>query len=205
MNQRVDPLSRLVFELSKLPGVGEKTATRFAYYILNQDAEYATALSRAIEEAKTKIHFCNLCFNLTEETLCQYCSDPRRDSKLICVVERPSDIGSLERSGHFKGRYHVLHGVLSPMDGIGPDAIRAKPLLERLRPTDVESVDEVIFALNPTVESEATVLYLSRLIRPSGIRVTQVAYGLPMGGAIEFSDRHTLARALDHRVEVSSR
>jgi recombination protein RecR len=205
VNQRVDPFSRLVFELSKLPGVGEKTATRFAYYILNQDAEYSSALARSIEEAKSKIHFCGLCFNLTEEALCQFCSDPRRDTKVICVVERPSDISSLERSGHFKGRYHVLHGVLSPMDGIGPDAIRAKPLLERLRPSEVGSVDEVIFALNPTVEAEATLLYLSRLIRPSGIRVTQVAYGLPMGGAIEFSDRHTLARALDHRVEVSSR
>lgn len=195
----MNPLSKLIFELSKLPGIGEKSATRLAYYILNQEANYAEALSCAVKDAKAKLRYCKNCFNFSESELCEVCSDPKRDHSQICVIEKPSDVTPIERTGSFRGVYHVLHGLLSPLDGVGPEDVRMKELFIRLKNEDVK---EVIFALNPSVEGEATTLYLSRLLKPIGIRLSQVAYGIPFGGTIEFSDRQTLGKALENRVEM---
>lgn len=215
---RIDPLTRLVLELSKLPGIGEKTATRLAHFVLAQDRTYASSLASALVDAKQKIGLCPRCFQFADVTApaeftaasessstdraCEICEDPARDNGQICVVERPSDIAPIERSGAYRGRYHVLHGLLSPMDGVGPENIRARELLSRLNVFE-RGAKEIIFALNPSLESDATALFLSRLIRPSGIKVTRVAYGLPMGGAIEFSDRLTLGKAMENRTEVA--
>lgn len=200
----MNPLSKLIFELSKLPGIGEKTATRLAYFILNQDTAYSESLAQALRDAKSKLKLCMQCFNFAEarletETLCDICSDPKRDTTQICVVERPSDVTPIERTGTYRGVYHVLHGLLSPLDGIGPEDIKLKELLVRLKGIDAK---EVIFALNPSVEGEATTLYLSRLLKPVGIKLSQVAYGIPFGGTIEFTDRQTLGKALENRVEM---
>ncbi|MBS1959228.1 MAG: recombination protein RecR [Bdellovibrionales bacterium] len=200
----MNPLSKLVFELSKLPGIGEKTATRLAYFILNQDASYSDSLSQALRDAKAKLKLCAQCFNFAEannegSALCEICSDINRDQNQICVVERPSDVTPIERTGTYKGVYHVLHGLLSPLDGIGPEDIKLKEILVRLKTVDTR---EVIFALNPSVEGEATTLYLSRLLKPIGIKLSQVAYGIPFGGTIEFTDRQTLGKALENRVEM---
>lgn len=200
----MNPLTKLIFELSKLPGIGEKTATRLAYFILNQDAQYAESLAGALKEAKTKLKWCECCFNFAESkdegsVLCEVCLDSTRNAEQICVVERPSDVTPVERTGTYRGVYHVLHGLLSPMDGIGPEDIKMRELLVRLKSTDVK---EVIFALNPSVEGEATTLYLSRLLKPIGLKVSQVAYGIPFGGTIEFTDRQTLGKALENRVEM---
>ena len=193
------PLNRLIFELSKLPGIGEKSATRLAYFILNQDSGYAEGLASALQEAKRKLRSCQACFNFSESELCEICEDSGRDTNQICVVERPSDVTPIEKIGSYRGVYHVLHGLLSPLDGVGPDDIRMKELFTRLKTTEVR---EVIFALNPSVEGEATAVYLSRLLRPIGIKVSQVAYGIPFGGTIEFTDRHTLGKALENRTEM---
>lgn len=200
----MNPLSKLIFELSKLPGIGEKTATRLAYFILNQDSAYSESLAQALREAKSKLKLCSRCFNFAEakseeESLCEICGDPNRDATQICVVERPSDVTPIERTGTYRGHYHVLHGLLSPLDGIGPEDIKLKELLVRLQDLDAK---EVIFALNPSVEGEATTLYLSRLLKPIGIKLSQVAYGIPFGGTIEFTDRQTLGKALENRVEM---
>ena len=195
----MNPLSKLIFELSKLPGIGEKSATRLAYYILNQDSNYAESLSNALKEAKEKLRYCDVCFNFSETEKCEICSDPKRDHSQICVVERPSDVTPVERTSSYRGVYHVLHGLLSPLDGIGPEDLKMKELFIRLKQSDVK---EVIFALNPSVEGEATTLYLSRLLRPVGIKISQVAYGIPFGGTIEFTDRQTLGKALENRVEM---
>jgi recombination protein RecR len=195
----MNPLSKLIFELSKLPGIGEKSATRLAYHILNQDAAYAHALAQALTDAKSKLRYCESCFNFSETEACDLCGDPKRDAGLICVVERPSDVIPLEKTGSFRGLYHVLHGLLSPMDGVGPEELKMKELFTRLRSAEVR---EVIFALNPSVEGEATTLYLSRLLKPVGIKVSQVAYGIPFGGTIEFTDRQTLGKALENRTEM---
>ncbi len=195
----MNPLSKLIFELSKLPGIGEKSATRLAYYILNQDASYSESLASALRDAKSKLRYCKECFNFSESELCEICVDPKRDSLQICVVERPSDVTPIERTGTYKGSYHVLHGLLSPMDGIGPEDIKMRELFLRLKEKEVT---EVIFALNPSVEGEATGLYLSRLLKPVGIRLSQVAYGIPFGGTIEFTDRQTLGKALENRTEM---
>ncbi len=195
----MNPLSRLVFELSKLPGIGEKSATRLAYYILNQDGAYASGLAQALIDAKTKLRYCSHCFNFSEEESCEICNDSKRDRGLICVVERPSDVTPLEKTGSYRGVYHVLHGLLSPMDGVGPEDLRMRELFTRLKQAEIA---EVIFALNPSVEGEATTLYLSRLLKPVGIKVSQVAYGIPFGGTIEFTDRQTLGKALENRTEM---
>jgi recombination protein RecR len=194
-----DPVSRLVFELSKLPGIGEKTATRLAYFVLKQDIGFARGLSEALMAAKQKIGLCAECATFTDQEVCRICADLRRAQEMICVVERPSDVFTLEQAGAHSGLYHVLHGVLSPLDGIGPGELKIRELLLRLQK---HSVKEVILALNPNVEGEATALYLSRLIKPSGIRVTQLAHGIPVGGQLEYTDRQTLGRALQNRVEV---
>lgn len=203
-----DPVSKLIFELSKLPGIGEKTATRLTYHILKQDESYARALSEALLNAKQKIHLCGQCYTFTDVTPCRICSKAERDHGLICVVERPSDVFSIEQSGSFKGVYHVLHGALSPLDGIGPEELKVRELLHRLHPSpegshDPNEVRELILATNPSVEGEATALYLARLIKPLGIRLTKLASGLPVGGLIEYTDRQTLGKALENRMEMA--
>lgn len=197
----MNPLSRLVFELSKLPGVGEKSATRLAYFILNQNQDYAQDLSKAILEAHSKLTHCKSCFNFSELETCEICGDTRRNTSIICIVEKPSDVSALEKSGHYKGVYHVLHGLLSPLDGIGPEQIKMRALFERLK---LQEVHEIVFALNSSVEAEATALYLTKLLRPLGIKITQLAQGIPLGGTIEFTDRQTLGRAFDQRTELFS-
>jgi recombination protein RecR len=192
----MNPLSKLIFELSKLPGIGEKTATRLAYYILNQDSGYAESLSTALKEAKQKLRYCSECFNFSENEKCEICSDPKRDHTQVCVVERPSDVTPVEKTGTYRGVYHVLHGLLSPLDGVGVEDLKMKELFLRLK---THPVKEVIFALNPSVEGEATTMYLSRLLKPAGIDLSQVAYGIPFGGTIEFTDRQTLGKALENR------
>jgi recombination protein RecR len=200
-SQKSDPVSKLIFELSKLPGIGEKTATRLAYYVLKQDATYAAALAEALVAAKQKIGLCSMCFTFTDTDPCRICADDSRDRAMICVVERPSDLNSIELSGIYKGVYHVLHGALSPLDGIGPDELKIRELLDRLR-APVAPVREVILAMNPSVEGDATSLYLTRLVRPLGLRVTQLAHGIPMGGQLEYTDRQTIGKAIENRMEM---
>ena len=194
-----DPLNRLVAQLAKLPGIGEKTAQRLAFHVLRAPREYARELSVALLEVVEKVRLCSRCFSLTEAELCPLCLDPRRDERTLCVVEGIADQMAIEKTREFKGRYHVLHGVLSPLEGVGPDQLRIKELLVRLEDGKVE---EVIVATNPDVEGEATALYLSRLLRPMGIRVSRIAQGLPMGGDLEFADQATLARALSGRRDL---
>ena len=197
-----DPVSKLVFELSKLPGIGEKSATRLAYYILKQSEEYSQSLSDAILTAKRKVGLCGTCFTFTEADPCRICSNAERDRSVICVVERPSDVHSLDRATRHRGLYHVLHGVLSPLDGVGPEELKIRELLSRIQASETP-VREVVLATNPSVEGEATALYLSRLLKPIGLKVTQLAYGLPVGGLIEYSDRQTIGRAMENRVEMA--
>lgn len=193
------PLNRLVDVLMRLPGVGVKTAQRLAFYLLKASREEAMKLAEAIVEVKEKIRVCERCYNIGEEEQCLICQDPTRDGSVLCVVEEPNDLLAIERTGTFKGRYHVLQGTLSPIEGRGPDQITAKELLERLRPGEVK---EVILATNPNMEGEATALYLARLIAPLGVRVTRIAHGLPVGGDLEYADEVTLGRALDGRREM---
>lgn len=194
-----DPLNQLVAQLAKLPGIGEKTAQRLAFHILRAPPEYARDLSTAIQNLVAKVRLCTRCFALTETELCRFCQDPRREERTLCVVEGVADLMAVERTHEFKGRYHVLHGVLSPLEGVGPEQLRIKELLTRLRDG---SVDEVIVATNPDVEGEATALYLTRLLKPLGVKVSRIAQGLPMGGDLEFADQATLARALTARREL---
>jgi len=194
-----DPLNQLVARLARLPGIGEKTAQRLAFYILRAPPEFARELAGAIEEVVDKVRLCSRCFALTEADLCSFCTDPRRDERTLCVVEGVPDLIAVERTREFKGRYHVLHGVLSPLEGIGPDQLKIKDLIARLHDGHVE---EVIVATNPDVEGEATALYLTRLLKPLGIKVSRIAQGLPMGGDLEFADQATLARALSARREL---
>ncbi|HLD99123.1 MAG TPA: recombination mediator RecR [Bdellovibrionota bacterium] len=202
MTTHHDPVSKLIFELAKLPGIGEKTATRLAYFILKQDESYSKALSEAVLNAKTSIRLCTECFTFTELPVCRVCTDPTRNRAIICIVERPSDVFSIEQTGAFRGVYHVLHGALSPLDGIGPEELKIRELLARLN-QDQSPVQELILGTNPSVEGEATALYLSRLIKPSGLRVTQLAHGLPVGGMLEYTDRQTIGKALENRMEMT--
>jgi recombination protein RecR len=189
------PVARLIDEFAKLPGVGPKTASRLAYHVLRSSGDDARALAEAILEVKEKIRLCSVCFNTTEADPCQICSDPGRDG-MICVVEEPLDVVALERTGQFKGRYHVLHGAVSPVEGIGPDKLRIQELLTRVR---TEEPDEVIVATNLDLPGEATATYLHRLLVPLGINVTRPASGLPVGGDLEYADEVTLGRALAGR------
>ncbi len=200
-NYKADPVSKLIFELSKLPGIGEKTATRLAYFILKQDATYAQALADALLQAKTKIGLCSSCFTFTDISPCRICADMSREASLLCVVERPTDMNSIEVTSSFKGSYHVLHGALSPLDGIGPDDLKIKELFERITKSK-DTLKEVILAMNPSVEGDATALYLTRFIRPLGIKITQLAHGIPMGGQLEYTDRQTIGKALENRMEM---
>jgi recombination protein RecR len=193
------PVNRLIEEFSKLPGVGPKSAQRLTYYLLRASAEDAQALAQAILEVKEKIILCSLCQNITDSDPCAICRNDQRDQDSICVVEEPLDILALERTGSYKGLYHVLHGVISPMDGIGPDDLKVRELLARLKTGQVR---EVIMATNPNLEGEATAMYLTRLIAPLGLKVTRLARGLPMGADLEYADNVTLARAIEGRQEV---
>lgn len=194
------PIQRLLDELERMPGVGPKSAQRIAYWLLASDKADAQRLADAIVEVKETIHFCPRCFNFAQDELCEICSDVRRDESSICVVEEPRDVTAIEKTGEFHGTYHVLHGAISPMEGIGPDQLRIKELISRL---SASSIHEVVIATNPNVEGEATAVYLSRMIKPlGGIRVTRIASGLPVGGDLEYADEVTLGRALEARREM---
>jgi recombination protein RecR len=193
------PVAKLIEELHRLPGVGPKGAQRLAYHLLRATKEEAAALAEAILEVKDKITLCSLCQNTTDVEPCSICSDEGRDRSVICVVEEPRDILAIERTRGHKGLYHVLHGAISPMEGVGPEQLKVRELLERLRDG---SVTEVIMATNPNLEGEATSMYVSRLLQPLGVKVTRLARGLPMGGDLEYADDLTLARALENRQEL---
>lgn len=190
------PISRLIQELTKLPGVGEKTAFRLAMHVLRASKEDAESLARAILEVKEKIRLCSQCFNLTDQDPCRICQDPKRNDEVICVVSGPEDLMALEKSGSFRGLYHVLHGVLSPLEGVGPKDLRVRELLSRLQEGKVK---EVIVATNPSVEGEATAQYLSQIIKPLSILVTRIARGVPMGGDLQYIDAITLSKSLENR------
>ena len=192
-------LEILINELSKLPGVGEKSAQRLAFHILDKDEKQVEALAESMLNAKRQLKHCSICGNLTDSDPCKICSDPGRRKDLICVVETPRDLMAMERIRDYNGTYHVLHGVISPMDGIGPEDINLKSLIKRLQANDCE---EVIIATNPTIQGEATAMYISKLLKPAGIKVSRIASGVPVGGDLECIDEVTLQRALDGRVEL---
>jgi recombination protein RecR len=193
------PVQDLIDELGRMPGVGPKSAQRIAFHLLKLSRDDALRLARAITEVKDKVAFCERCFNVAEGPLCGICADERRDPQLLCVVEEPRDIVAVEKTHEFKGRYHVLQGAISPIEGIGPDQLKVKELLARLEP---EGVTEVILCTNPNIEGEATAMYLARLLKPLGIAVTRIASGLPVGGDLEYADELTLGRALEGRRAV---
>ncbi len=192
-------VTRLIEAFAQLPGIGPKTASRLTFYLLRRPPEQAEALADALRELKQKTLFCSICFNITEEDPCPVCRDESRDRSIICVVEEPLDVLAIERTGEYRGLYHVLHGAISPVEGIGPDELRIDELLARLR---AEPVQEVLLATNPNLEGEATAMYLARLIEPLGVRVTRLARGLPVGGDLEYADSVTLGRALQGRREM---
>jgi recombination protein RecR len=193
------PIDHLIEALTRLPGIGKKTASRLAFHILRSSSSEAQELARAILDVKEKIRLCSTCFNLTDEDPCRICQEERRSTEILCVVEGPNDLIAIENTGTFNGRYHVLHGTISPLEGIGPDDLKIKELLGRLQK---ERISEVILATNPTVEGGTTALYLTDLIKPLGIKVTRIAYGIPMGSEIEYSDGMTLSKALEGRKEI---
>ena len=196
MARMIRPLANLYEQLRRLPGVGSKTAMRLAYHIIDMPEGEVQQLAEALSNAKKSIHYCSQCFNLTDGEKCAICSDPSRDNFTICVVEQPQDIAAMERSHGYNGLYHVLHGVLSPLDGIGPDKLKIRELFQRLQR---ESISEIIIATNSDVEGEATATYLAQLLKPIGITVSRIAHGLPMGGDLEYADKVTLSKALENR------
>jgi recombination protein RecR len=195
-NAYTPPVQSLIDELGRLPGIGPKSAQRIAFHLLKVPADDANRLAHAIREAKEKVRFCQRCFNVSEGDLCGYCTDDRRDSTIICVVEESRDIVSVERTGEFNGRYHVLLGAMSPLEGIGPEQLKIRELLSRLEP---EGVQEIIVCTNPNTEGEVTAMYLARMLKPLGLKVTRLASGLPVGGDLEYADELTLGRALEGR------
>jgi len=212
-----DPIRRLVQELARLPGIGEKTATRLAFHLIRSNRQQIHELAQALLDATDKIRLCSICMNMTELDPCAMCTDPRRDAETICVVATPSDLIAIDRGGHFRGRYHVLHGLLSPLEGVGPDDIRLAELVRRLGPSaDVsppsgrsashagpgQGIREVIIATSPSVDGEATAMYIARAIKPLGVQVSRIATGLPVGGELEYSDQATIARALAGRATM---
>ena len=197
--QQIAPLTQLIEQLRALPGIGAKTATRLAYHILDMDMERAKRLAAAITGAKEKIGFCSVCFNLTDSDPCAVCTAEKRDHTTICVVEQPQDVAAMERMNDYDGVYHVLHGALSPLEGVGPNDIRIRELVLRAGKEDIQ---EVIIATNPNVEGEATAMYIAKLLKPMGIRVTRIAHGLPVGGDVEYADEVTLSRAMENRREI---
>lgn len=199
MKQYAKPLSRLINELSKLPGIGGKTAQRLAFHILSMDESQVEALAGSMVNAKKEMRYCSVCGNLTDQDPCSICSDEARDRSTICVVENPKDVMAMEKIREYNGLYHVLHGVISPMDGIGPEEINLKSLIVRLRDNDVS---ELIIATNPNIEGEATAMYIARLVKPSGIKVTRIAHGIPVGGDLEYTDEITLLKAMEGRKDL---
>ena len=197
--KRIEPLAKLIERFKALPGIGNKSAIRLAYHVLDMDPAEARELANAIINAKEKIGYCQVCYNLSDSDPCAICGSEARDHSIICVVEQPQDVDAVERMRDFKGVYHVLHGALSPLEGVGPDNLRVKELLSRLQG---DSVKEVIMATNPNVEGEATAMYIARLLKPMGIKVTRIAHGLPVGGDLEYADEVTLSRAMENRVEL---
>lgn len=193
------PLAELIAELERLPGVGPKSAQRLAYHLLRVPEEEANRLAESIQSAKRLLRFCIRCQNISERETCEICADPRRDPAMLCVVAEPKDVTAVERINEFRGFYHVLHGLLSPMDGVGPDQLRVKELINRLMGSDVQ---EVILATNPTIEGDATALYLAKLLKPSGIKVSRLAHGMPVGGELDYADSATLLSALEYRREM---
>lgn len=194
-----EPVAKLIEELSKLPGIGPKTAQRLAFFLLNVSSDYANGLAKAITDAKEKIKYCSVCSNLTDIDPCQICRGEQRDRSIICIVEQPRDVVALERTREFKGLYHVLHGAISPMEGIGPNDLRIKELLPRLQDGTIK---EVVLATNPNIEGEATAMYVAHIIKPLGIKVTRIAHGLPVGGDLEYADEVTLTKAFEGRKEI---
>ncbi len=192
------PMGKLIGELSKLPGIGPKTAQRLAFYILSMNTNSVNNLAESLLEAKEKINYCSVCNNLTEDEICDYCSSEERDTSLVCVMESPKDVIAMEKTGEYHGLYHVLHGSISPMDGIGPDEIRIKNLIPRLQ----KGIEEVIVATDPNAEGDVTAMYLSKLLKPIGVKVTRIAHGLPVGGDLEYADEVTLSKALEGRREI---
>ena len=199
MDYYVTPLQNLIEEFEKLPGIGSKTARRLAYYVVNLPKEKTDKFARAILDAKSKIRYCSKCQNFSEEEICPICANPARDHGVICVVENPKDVMQMERTNEFKGMYHVLHGAISPMEGVGPDDIKIKELMARIAGGKVK---EIIMATNPNLEGETTAMYISKLAKPFGVKVTRIAHGIPVGGEIEFADEVTLSKALEGRVEL---
>ena len=199
MLDSIPSFARLVAELAKFPGVGNKTATRLAFFLLRQPKAQAEALAEAILDLQRNTRFCSICFHITEQDPCSLCCDTRRDETLICVVEEPQALMAIERSRSFKGHYHVLHGALSPLDGVGPEDLKIKPLIKRL---EQGGVQELLIATNFTVEGDATALYLAKLVQPLGIRVTRLAYGIPMGSELEYVDEATVNRAVEGRRDI---
>lgn len=195
----ITPLEKLSESFERLPSIGSKTAKRLAYAVLKMPKEKALDFANAIIDAKNNIHYCKNCCNFTDKEICSICEDDLRDKSIICVVEDPRDVGAIEKTQEFKGLYHVLHGTLSPISGIGPDQIRIKELLERIKS---EKILEIIMATNPTVEGEATSMYISKLLKPFGIKITRLAYGVPVGASLEYADEITLSRALKGRNEI---
>lgn len=193
------PIAKLIDELAKLPGVGNKTAQRLAFYILNMSAEEVEQLSSSITNAKRNIKYCKVCCNITDSEVCNICSNVKRDCSLICVVEDPKDVVAMEKTREYKGLYHVLNGAISPMEGIGPEDIRIKELIRRVADNEVK---EIILATNPNIEGEATAMYISRLLKPAGVKVTRIAHGVPVGGDLEYADEVTLMKALEGRREI---
>lgn len=193
------PIARLIEEFAKMPGIGKRTAERLAYYVLKLPREEVASFADALLKAKEKIIFCPVCQSLTETVPCEICSDLRRDKSVICVVEKPKDVVKIEKTREFKGTYHVLHGVISPMDGVGPEDIRIKELLNRVTEGTVK---EVIMATNPNLEGEATAMYIAKLLTPFEVKVTRLAHGIPVGGDLEYADEVTLTRALEGRHEI---
>ena len=200
--QYIAPLAKLIEHFRALPGIGSKTAVRLAYHVLDMDVAKARALAEAIVEAREKIGFCSVCCNLSDQDPCAICASEKRDRSKICVVEQPQDVAAVERMKDYKGLYHVLHGSLSPLSGVGPENLRVKELLHRLEGEAGAEVQEIIMATNPTVEGEATAMYLARLLKPAGLKVTRIAHGLPIGGDLEYADEVTLAKALENRKEI---
>ncbi len=195
-----EPVARLIDALQRLPGIGPKTAQRLTFFLLKRPREEVRELSEALTAVKERIVYCRICFNVTDEDPCRICGDPRRDGRVLCVVEEPNDLLAMERTGDFRGRYHVLLGALSPLEGVGPDDLKVRELLARLESGETA---EVILATNPNVEGEATALYLAKLLRPLGLRITRIARGLPVGGDLEYADQLTLSKALEGRREIS--
>jgi len=194
-----EPISKLIDSFMKLPGIGPKTAARLAFYVLDMKEDTVMEFSRALVDAKRKLTYCSVCGHITDTDPCRICQDSGRDQSMICVVQEPKDVIAMEKMRDYNGLYHVLHGAISPMDGIGPEDINIPDLLKRLQD---ETVQEVILATNPTIEGEATSMYISRLIKPSGIRTTRIAHGLPVGGDLEYADEVTLSKALEGRREL---